>query len=76
MVDDFGVKYQGKEYTQHLINALEQDNKVSEDWEGEKYIGLTIDWDYEKGEVHVSMSGYVSKALQQFKHKIPSKKQD
>jgi hypothetical protein len=44
--------------------------------EGKKYIGLTIDWDYENGKVHVSMPGYVSKALKQFDHKTPRKKQD
>ena len=76
VVDDFGVKYEGEEHAQHLMNALKNDYEISEDWEGEKYIGLTIDWDYEKGEVHVSMPGYVSKALQQFNHKTPSKKQD
>ena len=64
VVDHFGVKYQGKEHAQHLMNVLKQDYEVSEDWEGEKYIGLTIDWDYENREVHISMPGYVSKALQ------------
>ena len=46
------------------MNALKEDYEISEDWEGEKYIGLTIDWDYENGEVHVSMPGYMTKALQ------------
>ena len=41
-----------------------------------KYIGLTVDWDYKKGEVHISMSGYVEKALKQFQHKPPRRKQD
>jgi len=58
------------------MNALKEDYEISEDWEGEKYIGLTIDWDYENGEVHVSMPGYVTKALQQFRHETPSKNQD
>ena len=31
VVDGFGVKYQGKEHAQHLINALKQDYDVSED---------------------------------------------
>ena len=76
VVDDFGVKYKGKEHTQHLMNALKKDYEISEDWEGKKYIGLMIDWDYENGKVDVSMPGYVSKTLQQFNHKTPSKKQD
>ena len=33
-------------------------------------------WDYKKGEVHISMPGYVEKALKQFQHKPPRRKQD
>ena len=43
VVDDFGVKYQGKEHAKHLMNALKETYEISEDWEGEKYIGLTFD---------------------------------
>ena len=35
--------------------------------------GLTIDCDYANCEVHVSMSGYVEKALKCFKHTKPAK---
>ena len=64
VVDNFGVKYVGKEHVKHLMNALKEDYEISEDWEGAKCIGLTVDWDYERGEVHLSMPGYVTKALQ------------
>ena len=63
IVDDFDVKYQGKEHAKHLMNALKEDYEISENWHGEKYIGLTFDWDYDRGEVHISMPGYVAKAL-------------
>ena len=76
VVDDFGVKYQGKEHAKHLMNALKEDYEISEDWEGEKYIGLTFDWDYDGGEVHISMPGYVAKALNQFQHEKPKRRQD
>jgi hypothetical protein len=39
------------------------------DWEGTKYLGLTIEWNYEDGQVHLWMPGYVSKALLRFEHK-------
>ena len=42
--------------------------KVLEDWDGGKFIGLTLDWDYENGEVHVLMPGYIEKALKSFQH--------
>jgi hypothetical protein len=44
-VDDFGVQYVGKEHAQHLINALEKDYKVSKDWSGGLYCGITMKWD-------------------------------
>jgi len=43
VVDDFGVKYQGKEHAKLLMNTLKEDFKISEDWHGENYIGLTLD---------------------------------
>ena len=49
---------------------------MSEDWEGKRYIGLTLDWDYAKRKVHLSMPGYIGDALIEFKHPRPKKKQD
>ena len=62
-VDDFAVKYVGKEHAQHLLSALEEDYECKADWKGTRYIGLTLDWDYENREVHISMPGYVAEAL-------------
>ncbi len=45
VVDDFGVKYVGKEHAMHLINILSQNYKISEDWTALKYIGIMFDWD-------------------------------
>ena len=55
VVDDFGVKYLGKEHYLHLKAALESKYKVSTDWEGKLYIGIALKWDYEKGTVRLSM---------------------
>ena len=73
MVDDFGIKYVGKEHDLHLKVTLERDYKVTNDWTGNRYIGITLDWDYERRQVHLSMSGYVQKALTQFQHKSTKK---
>ena len=64
VVDYFGVKYVGKEHAKHLVDTLEENYEISEDWEGKKYCGLTLEWDYEARKVHVSMPGYVQDALQ------------
>ena len=66
--DDFTVKYTRKEDAEHLLNALKKDYIASEDWEGMKYLGLTIEWNYKNGQVHLWMPGYVSKALLRFEH--------
>jgi len=31
VIDDFGVKYVGKEHAEHLVNALKQEYEISED---------------------------------------------
>ena len=68
VVDDFGVKYIGKEHALHLKAVIEQHYKCSAEWAGDRYIGITLDWDYTKRQVHLSMPGYKSKALKQFQH--------
>ncbi len=45
VVDDFGVKYECKEHAQHLKNTLEEYYKLTCDWTGTRYIGITLDWD-------------------------------
>ncbi len=68
VVDDFGVKYVGEEHAQHLKNTLEEHYKLTCDWTGTGYIRITLDWDYTKRQVHLSMPNYVKKALKQFYH--------
>ena len=74
-VDDFGVKYFSKDDAEHLLNALCDHYKISVDWEGRNYCGLTIDWHYDKGYVDINMPGYVKKALHRFQHPAPKKPQ-
>ena len=66
IVDDFGVKYVGKEHADHLIKILSEFYDVADDWHGTKYCGITLDWDYIKQQVHLSMPGYCDEALIRF----------
>jgi hypothetical protein len=75
IVDDFGVKYIGKEHIMHLISVLKAHYKVKEDWEGTRYLGITMDWDYKNHQVHLSMPEYVECALAQLGHPVPKKPQ-
>ena len=45
VVDDFGVKYVGEKHALHLKQTLEENHKVTIEWDGTKYIGITLDWD-------------------------------
>jgi hypothetical protein len=76
VVDDFGVKYTDKKDAEHLIHSLTQLYKISIDWEGTLYLGLTLQWDYSKRTVDISMPGYVRNALHKFQHPIPHRRQD
>jgi len=62
-VNDFGVKYNSKEDALHLIQTLEKKYKITVDWEGALFLGIHLKWNCKKGEVEVSMPGYVWKAL-------------
>jgi hypothetical protein len=68
IVDDFGVKYVGKEHAKHLIRILKEYYEISEDWSGNKYIGINFDWDYVNRRVHLSMPGYIERVLRRFGH--------
>jgi hypothetical protein len=72
VVDDFGIKYIGKEHVMHLIKTPKEHYKVEEFWEGKRYLEIVMDWDYKNREVHMSMSDYVECALTQFGHPIPT----
>ena len=76
VVDDFGVKYISMEDANHLINVLQKYYQITIDWTGSKYIGLTLDWDYGQRQVHLSMPGYIQKALEKFQHPKPKRPQN
>ena len=43
VVDDFGVKYVGKEHVQHLCMVLQKYYPVTPHWTGDQYIAITLD---------------------------------
>ena len=46
-------------------------SRCSHDWDGQRYLGMTIDWDYTGRAVHASMLDYIPKALTCFQHPTP-----
>ena len=75
VVDDFGVSYTSKKDALHLRDALKKHYPITEDWSGANFIGIDLEWDYEKRHVDISMKGYVKKALQRFEHPPPKQPQ-
>eukprot|EP00804_Cyclotella_cryptica_P017718 CCRYP_001158-RA/>CCRYP_001158-RA protein AED:0.36 eAED:0.36 QI:0/0/0/1/0/0/3/0/335 len=76
VVDDFGIKYVKREDLDHLVAVLRRHYDVSVDINGKELFKIELDWDYKKGEVHLSMEPYLQKALHQFDNLVPTKRQD
>ena len=70
IVDDFRVKYVCRKHANHIINVLKKHYTVAEYWEGEKYGGITLDWDYTKRQVNFSMPEYVKDSHIRFQHTL------
>ena len=72
VVDDFGVKYTDKTDADHLITTLQKKYPIKMNWEGNYYLGMTLQWNYHpihsERNVRLSMPGYVKEALIEFKH--------
>eukprot|EP00804_Cyclotella_cryptica_P028355 CCRYP_016413-RA/>CCRYP_016413-RA protein AED:0.25 eAED:0.25 QI:0/0/0/1/1/1/3/0/885 len=64
-----------KECTVSHRRASSLNNSLKKDWKGERYLGLTIAWDYTLQQVQLSMPGYCKKAGHRFHHPVPIKPQ-
>jgi len=71
VVDDFAVWYTDKTNANHLMSVLCHHYQVTEDWDATWYCGMTLQWDYQKCTVDLSMLGYIDRALKQFQHPQP-----
>ena len=75
-VENFRVKYVGKQHGNHLMPILSEHYTISHDWTGSRYLGMDIDWDYTNCEVYLSMLSYVRDALKRFHHTCPRRLHD
>jgi hypothetical protein len=73
--DFFGVKYIDPEDAKYLITTLQTTYKITIDWDGTTYLGLTLAWDYTNHTVDISMPGYIERALHRFQHPKPTRAQ-
>jgi hypothetical protein len=72
-VDDFAVKYVGKQHVEHLQKALLRTYELTTDWTATAtvYSGMTLKWDYKNRTCDISMPGYISNVLSKFQHDAP-----
>jgi hypothetical protein len=73
VVDDFGVKYVGREHAEHLMACIKKNYNISSDWNGTAYCGLTLDWNYQDPRVDLYMPGYIKAALHKYQHPAPAR---
>jgi hypothetical protein len=68
-VDDFRIKYIGREHLQHLYDALRKETyEIVEDWQGDLYCRITLKWNYKKHHVDLAMPAYVMNQLTKYSH--------
>ena len=65
VVNNFGVKYVPQEDVDHLITSIKRTYSLTEDWTGNLYCGITLEWDYINRTVDILMPGYIKKKLQE-----------
>ena len=64
VVDDFGVRYTNRCDVDRLLDILRTSYHFTTDWTGQRYIGLTLHWDYINRTLDITMPGYIERALQ------------
>jgi hypothetical protein len=73
VVDNFGVKYVGREHAEHLMECIKNNYNIYIDWKGSAYCGLTLEWDYKNRTVDLYMPGYIKAALHKYQHAAPAR---
>ena len=68
VVDDIGLKVRSKDDVHHLVNAIEKVWKVKINWNGDKYVGMNLKWDYnpEDPTLEISCDQVIPDALKRF----------
>ena len=66
VVDNFGIKYCSTDDAIHLLTCLRALYEITTDWTGSLYIGFTLQWNYKKRWVELSIPSYIEKSLIRF----------
>ena len=75
-MNDFGIKYVGKQHLDHFTGAIKQSGYgVEIDKTGSLYYRITLERNYKQQYVGIYMPGYDKKIIAQFKNEVPMKPQ-
>ena len=75
VVDDFGIRYTNRTDVDKLLAILATKYRFTTNWTGQRYIGLTLTWDYNQRTLDITMPGYIERALSRFQHPTPTRPQ-
>ena len=79
IVDDFWIEYVGGGYAHHRRQCLQEYDEITEDWKGNKFPGIDLEWNYAAKyndcTCRLKIIGYNEKVLLWFDHKSPTKPQ-
>ena len=79
IVDDFGIKYVGKNHIHHLRTVLTNHYTITEYLDGKTFSGIDLKWNHKK--IHsqctcrLSTEGYIANLLLKYGQKVPTKPQ-
>jgi hypothetical protein len=57
VVDNFGMKYANKYDINHLIQCLKKKYELTEDWDGNLYCGIKLNWNYDNHSLDIFDAG-------------------
>jgi hypothetical protein len=75
IVDNFAVKYVGKQHVDHLRTALLQSYELKPYWAAKVNSCMYLNWDYKNRKCYISTPGYVSNVLSKCQHYAPKHQQ-
>ena len=74
-MDNYSVNYINKADDEHLNAALSIIYKITSNWSGGRYLGLTLKWEYEALIYDMSMPIYIETILQKLKYATATQSQ-
>ena len=68
LIDEFGVEYVGELHALHLKTVLKEHYGITENWKGDLYSGIKLNWGYTNFTCRLSMKDYIANLRVKFDH--------